>query len=294
MAVKESVAYAKHRLWRARREASLAGQEADDVAGRLSPLITVFNEVYTAGESQRVEAEEAARQSDLQTAIERFQSSKTRFEDAAKALTVPAVLVDPEAELANVRTVAKEWLAAALALFGLLSFSALFFGGDALAGFKSEWVGATVFLSATVLAVVCALLCNFFGTRAAHGWPHTSRRNAWRVWDRDVGGLRKEDDAVRKTEKAITDLKASMAFATFTVLLIVVVVCDVVIDQIAGAKAAQFIQVYDKADKRLGCGTLSQGDTPDAFKISTVKDNVTVESNITWAQVGRFEAKKTC
>jgi hypothetical protein len=123
-----------------------------------------FNRATEAGKESYTKAETKAK-SESDVAISLYEDAKNEFEKAAGALAAP---FNAEAELSNVRTVAKEWLAAALALFGLLSFSARFLGGDALDAFGTSWA-PMVFLALTVGAVLFAVLCNFFGTRAAHG-----------------------------------------------------------------------------------------------------------------------------
>jgi hypothetical protein len=217
--------------------------------------------------------------------------------DFNKAAAVKFGTPEPEKELTNVRTVAKEWLAAALALFGLLSFSAFFFGGDALTGFKTPQAGPLVLLSTTVAAVVAALFCNFFGTRAAHGWPHQGKTIVKRFYDtQENGGLTEDADTRRKVEKAIYDLKASMTFAALTVALIVVALGTVVVDQVFASSPALIRAIAKNTGDSLGCGKMSQGNDAATFKLTFTnedsnKDETTV---VSWEAVDRLEAVAKC
>jgi hypothetical protein len=222
-----------------------------------------------------------------------YKHAKTRWEEVT-GLKLDFRTPDPEQELTNVRTVAKEWLAGALALFGLLSFSAIFFGGEALSGFKTQYLAPLVFLALTISAVACTVLCTFYGTRAAHGWPHDARTFLVKLYDKEGNGLDADDDPRRKTQKAIYDLKASTTFAAATVVLIAGALTTVVLDQVFASRDPEFLQVFSKDDKSIGCGTMSQGATADTFTISYLKENVVVPLTVSWADVGRLQAKVKC
>lgn len=204
----------------------------------------------------------------------------------AAAVEIPTPAHTPEAELASVRGVAKEWLAAALALFGLFSFTALFFGGETLKVFADQsWLPVIIFALLALGAITGAVLCSFFGTRAAHGWP--PRGSSTPV---DENGKERRRTPLEKVDDARRDLKRAVYAAGGTVLAIVLALATVLFTQLAAPAPLQVEVMPKTGDTAIACGTYETGDA--AGIAVTKKDDERVTTP--WSDVGKVNAVRSC
>lgn len=194
----------------------------------------------------------------------------------------------PTDELASVRGVAKEWLAATMTLFGLLSFSAIFFGAETLKAFKDhdEW-RAVAFAWLLGVAVLAASLCTFFGTRAAHGWPPRLV-----VANRKTATAKESPrSAKQKIDQARRDLKTAMYIAGFAVLLILGAVLLVFNTQLTQpASLTVKVLTPGNIENVLVCGKYASADTKGITV--TNKDGGLVTKP--WAEVGKVNPVRSC
>lgn len=214
--------------------------------------------------------------------VDLYRQAEQDWDAAAKAAghALPVGSGDAEKELASARTVAKEWVAAALTLFSLFSFTALFFGGDGIAALaETSPTGWTIaFLCLALVAVTAAVGCTFLGTRAAHGWPHSPTARFARFGRFGQDGLLPGADTTRKLARARGDLKGAIAcaivavIATMFALGIVVMVPLVVEPAPANFVVELNPTITDPSPKPRPCGELVTA-TSDGITIDEPKEN---------------------
>ncbi|MDQ0871089.1 hypothetical protein QFZ70_003562 [Arthrobacter sp. V1I9] len=191
-------------------------------------------------------------------------------------------------ELASVRGVAKEWLAATMALFGLLSFSGLFFGAETLKTFEDQDIElAWRFAGFLSLAVGSAAGCTFFGTRAAHGWPPRFVK----AKRQDETQRKSPRSAQQKIDQARMDLKVAMGLAGLAVLMILLTVLFVLFTQLEKPVPVT-VQVFapGEIENVLVCGKYASA---NADGISVTKPDGGLVIN-PWTEVGKVTAVKSC
>lgn len=195
---------------------------------------------------------------------------------------------EPTDELASARGVAKEWLAATMTLFGLLSFSAIFFGAETLKAFKDHDEGrAVLFAWLLGVAVVAASLCTFFGTRAAHGWPpRLSVANK-----KETRAKESPRSLKQKIDQARKDLKTAVYIAGIAVLLILSAVLLVFNTQLTQPTSLT-VKVLAPGDIEnvLVCGKYASANN-NGITV-TNKDGGLVTKP--WAEVGKVNPVRSC
>jgi hypothetical protein len=169
----------------------------------------------------------------------------------AELVQLPTAAVD---ELANVRAVAKEWLGATTALFGLFSLGGVIFGRDALTGL-GVGPGVAVLLFA-LLAVVTAAASIFFGNRAAHGWPSRTEVKPEQQGDRAWEQI----DQQRNFRKARKDHWNAVRCAGFSLASLVVAVTVLMgAHYLKDAPAtATVVRITDASGQSVACGSLQK------------------------------------
>lgn len=166
-----------------------------------------------------------------------------------------AAVVDPGDELAHVRGIADAWLKGVTTLFGLFSFTGIFFGGEALTDLSGTPLG--FFVSAAVVGVIGTASAIFFGTRAAHGWPEReSKRNT-----KKERAFRSKDENVRKRVKnARDDLYWTVASALVSLVAVAVAVGAVWWSQVAKGPptTTAVVRIFDAESESVLCGPLQR------------------------------------
>ncbi|MFF0904008.1 UNVERIFIED_CONTAM: hypothetical protein RF653_10070 [Kocuria sp. CPCC 205316] len=223
------------------------------------------------------QAYEKARQKSPLLSIGAFNKATKNWQKAGEVQLSPPPL-SPATELASVRSVAKEWLAASMALFGLFSFTALFFGSETLGVLDNQSKQSIiVFIALLVTAVGAATACNYFGTRAAHGWPR--------------GRNPRSRSTELKIQQARRDLKWAMAFALATVLAILAALA-LIITPLLNDPTPLIVQVLapGEIENVLVCGEYKSA---GANGISvTNEDGGLVTTR--WGEVGKVNAVRSC
>lgn len=221
-------------------------------------------------------------------------------ETASTAPVDPKDPVPAGTDLNSVRTVAEKWLASTMTLFGLLSFSAIFFGADTFKAFEGqeEW-RAELFKLLLGSAVAFAALCTVFGTRAAHGWPpkflfptaeqkERVKNQKQRQGNDDAEERR---SASEKINQARMDLKIAMGIAGLAVALILGTVI-LVFDTQLTESAPLTVEVFAPGEpaNRLVCGVYA---TADEDGITVTKSDKSTDTR-SWAEVGKVTAVRSC
>jgi hypothetical protein len=204
------------------------------------------------------------------------------------APTDPSKAPPGETELASVRGVAKEWLAATMALFGLLSFSGLFFGAETLKAFEDQDRElAQRFASLLITAVVSAAGCTFFGTRAAHGWPPR-----FAVVKNPEGATQKSPrSAKQKIDQARMDLKIAMGLAGLAVIVVLITVLFVFFTQL-DKPVPLTVKVFapGEIENMLVCGKYATANA-DGISVTKPDGGLVIKP---WTEVGKVTAVKSC
>jgi hypothetical protein len=267
---------ARKRADQARRDANKAWKA---VHARLSKTRGSFNSYASS-------AEEAYKKALTKTPPSDRQFNKaTKDWERAGAVEIPAAAHTPEEELTSVRGVAKEWLAAALALFGLFSFTALFFGGETIKVFADQsWLPVGLFAVTALVAIAGVVLCSFFGTRAANGWPPKDTKRE------DENGKPRRRTTMEKVDDARDDLKYAVLAAGGTVLAIVVALVIVLGTQLAEPAPLQVKVMPKVGDDAITCGTYKSADT----KGITVTDKDKKPVTTAWSDIKTVDAVRGC
>lgn len=167
----------------------------------------------------------------------------------AELVQMPSADVD---ELANVRAVAKEWLGATTALFGLFSLGGVVFGRDALTGLTIVPGIFVVVLALSAVGTAAASI--FFGNRAAHGWPTRQELKPHKHGDEAWGQI----DQQRNFRHARKDHWKAVACAGASLVLLVLAVVALMLAHYwkDTPATATVVRITDEAGRSVACGSL--------------------------------------